>query len=152
MNKFEKVMQEKGQKQNSLVRGQVPTLFDFFSTPLSFFDSFENTKAGDNFAVDIIDKGDRYQLKADLPGVRKEDIKVSFSDGVLTIKASHHAHKEEKDAKGFLVNERIEGTYERSFSFEDADAENINAAFVKGELDISIGKKQKANEKCISIN
>ena len=55
-----------------------PTLFDFFSRPLADFDSMFAPVAADNARVDIKDLGDRYQLKEDMPGVKKEDIRVDF--------------------------------------------------------------------------
>lgn len=67
-----------------------PTLFDFFSRPLADFDNMFTPMATDNARVDIKDLGDRYQLKADMPGVKKEDIKVDFENGDLTIRADHH--------------------------------------------------------------
>ena len=80
---------------NALSYGEfgVPTLFDFFSRPLSAFSGFDMENGG--FKADVVDKGDRYQVKAEMPGVKKEDIKLSFDDGVLTIKAEHNTEKKE---------------------------------------------------------
>ena len=65
---------------NALCRGEfgVPSLFDFFSRPLSAFSGFDMENEG--FKADVEDKGDRYQVKAEMPGVKKEDIKLSFDD------------------------------------------------------------------------
>ena len=101
---------------NALSYGEfgVPTLFDFFSRPLSAFSGFDMENEG--FKADVEDKGDRYQVKAEMPGVKKEDIKLSFDDGVLTIKAEHNTEKKEgSEKKGYLVEECSYGTYERSF-------------------------------------
>ena len=125
-----------------------PTIFDLFATPLSAWPMSKHDEP--SFYCDIEDKGDHYQLKADLPGVKKEDIKLNFQDGVLTIKAVHHQKATEN--QGYILNERCEGVYERSFSFEDADVDNINAAFVKGELDVSIGKNKSSEAHAIKIH
>ncbi len=78
---------------NALCSGEfgTPTLFDFFSRPLSAFSGFDMEEGG--FKADVLDKGDHYQVKAEMPGVKKEDIKLSFDDGVLTIKAEHNTEK-----------------------------------------------------------
>ena len=97
---------------NALCSGEygVPTLFDFFSRPLSAFSGFD--MEGDGFKADVEDKGDRYHVKAEMPGVKKEDIKLSFDDGVLTIKAEHNTEKKEgSEKKGYLVEECSYGTY-----------------------------------------
>ena len=60
--------------------------------------------------------------------------------------------KNENGKDGFIMHERTEGTYSRSFKFEDVDPEGINAAFANGELDISLKKAAKSQGKQISIN
>ena len=125
-----------------------PTLFDLLSSNIGSW-PFTNT-VNESFSCDIEDKGDHYSLKADMPGVKKEDIKLSFQNGVLTIKAVHH-QKNGGNSK-YILNERFEGTYERSFTFEDVDENNINAAFVKGELDVSLGKIAKSPKLEIKIH
>jgi len=95
----------------------------------------------EGFKADVEDKGDRYQVKAEMPGVKKEDIKLSFDDGVLTIKAEHNTEKKQgNEKKGYLVEECSYGTYERSFRFDDADPSDISAAFANGELDVCLKK------------
>ena len=91
---------------NALCSGEfgTPTLFDFFSRPLSAFSGFDMEEGG--FKADVLDKGDHYQVKAEMPGVKKEDIKLSFDDGVLTIKAEHNTEKKQgNEKKGYLVEE-----------------------------------------------
>ena len=137
---------------NALCYGEfgAPTLFDFFSRPLSAFSGFDMENGG--FRADVEDKGDSYQVKAEMPGVKKEDIKLSFDDGVLTIKAEHNTEKKEgNDKKGYLVEERSYGTYERSFRFDNADPSDISAAYANGELDVCL-KKQPKKETAIKIN
>ena len=68
-----------------------PTIFDLFSRPIAGFEDFMNgvnrINDGEYFRIDLRDAGDHYELKAELPGVRKEDINVNFEEGVLTIGA-----------------------------------------------------------------
>ena len=138
---------------NALCSGEfgTPTLFDFFSRPLSAFSGFDMEEGG--FKADVVDKGDSYQVKAEMPGVKKEDIKLSFDDGVLTIKAEHNTEKKEGSEKtGYLVEECSYGTYERSFRFDDADPSDINAAYANGELDLSLKKMPQKQPTAIKIN
>ena len=128
----------------------MPTIFDFFSRPLDTFSAFAPFAAEDNCKVDIKDEGDHYQIKAQMPGVKKEDIKLEFKDGVLSISAEHNIEKKQKNNEGFLVAECSYGTYQRQFRFDDADEKNIDAAYVNGELDIYI-KKQKKESGCHQI-
>ena len=104
---------------NMIKRNQNPvTIWDLFSRPLASFADFSPLASmDDDFKVDIQDNGQNYSLKADLPGVQKEDLKVDFADGILTISAEHHSSKEDKDEKGYLLRERVSGSYSRSFSF-----------------------------------
>lgn len=157
MNKFKKMMmqgseQERQEMLNRFNKNRVPTIFDLFNRPLDDFaiankvDDFV-----DEFLADVKDAGDHYEFKADLPGVKKEDIKLDFTDGVLTIKANHHKNKEEKK-DNFILHERAYGVYERSFSFDDVDSNNIEASFTNGELCINLGKMKKAQKCTIKIN
>lgn len=139
-------------------RNYNPTIFDLFSRPLADFDFFgapsrqENDEQSLMMNTDVLDKGDHYQLKTDLPGVKKEDIKLDFNDGVLTISAERKFEKNENGKHGYVMHERTEGCYSRQFRFDDVDPNEINAAFVNGELDISLKKAVKSQGKKISIN
>ena len=134
-----------------------PTIFDLFSRPIAGFEDFMNgvnrINDGEYFRIDLRDAGDHYELKAELPGVRKEDIHVDFKDGTLSISASHNKSSEKKDDSGYLVRERTSGSYFRSFYFDDVDAAegNINAAFVNGELDVSLKKQEKKQPSATAI-
>ena len=128
----------------------MPTIFYIFSIPLTYFETMFSQMPEDNIKLDVQDCGDHYQIKADMPGVKKEDIKLDFDEGNLIIKAEHHTNKEKKDAEGYLIKERSSGVYQRTLHFIDADPKEINAAFAGGELDIRINK-QKQEEKKTAI-
>ena len=130
------------------------TIFDLFSRPLSSFDDdfAPLMNYGDSFKTDIQDKGDAYCLTADMPGVEKQDLKLDFDDGVLTISAKHHSVKEEQGDNGYLLKERTEGSYIRSFSFDNIDEQNIEASFDQGVLQVILPKfKQQRTSKSITI-
>jgi len=77
-------------------------------------------------------------VKAEIPGVNKEDIEVSVDDGILRIKAEK---KEEKKEKG--LSEFIYGKFERQVKLPEVNAENINAEYKDGILKLEIPKEEK---------
>jgi HSP20 family protein len=88
--------------------------------------------------ADVIEREKEYVVKVDLPEVRKEDVKVLFEDGVLTIKGER---KEEKEVKGETLHrtERFYGTFERSFALpDDVDPKGIHAECKDGVLMVSL--------------
>lgn len=87
--------------------------------------------------VDVLKQEDSYQLKADLPGAAKEDIRIEVKDDILTISAEMNASKkEEKD--GFICNERCFGSMKRSFRLEDINEEGITAEYTDGVLTVTL--------------
>ena len=103
--------------------------------------------------ADIVEREKEYLIKVDLPEVRKEDVKVLFDDGVLTIKGER---KFEKDEKGDKVHrtERYFGMFERSFVLpEDVDTKAIRAEAKEGVLTIHLPRSavEKARPLAITI-
>lgn len=120
------------------------SLFDFESF---FDDSFIPMKWTNDMnktfspRVDIKDKEDGYQITADLPGVKKEDLHVNLENGILSIEAeTKQEDKEEKD--GTLIRqERRYGKYVRSFSVgENINQDKIKASFKDGVLNLDVPK------------
>lgn len=101
--------------------------------------------AGDKgmLAVDIRENDKAFTLKADFPGLKKEDIKVSIDNNVLTLSAEHKEEKEEKEKGKVIRQERRYGNYVRSFSLgSGVDEKNISASFADGVLTLEIPKAQ----------
>ena len=89
-------------------------------------------------AADIVEREKEYLIKVDLPDVRKEDVKVLFDDGVLTIRGERKVEKETKGEKMHRT-ERFYGTFERSFALpDDVDAKGIHAESKDGVLLVSL--------------
>ncbi len=106
----------------------------------------ENTKVLPK--VDIVENANQYVIKADLPGVKEEDIDISLSkDGCLSIKGKREEKTEEKEQNYYRL-ERSQGSFERVLVLpNNCDADNIQASFKDGILDITITKKElEANE------
>ena len=102
-------------------------------------------------AVDIIEDEKEYLVKADLPDVKKEDVKVIVESGVLTITGQRKVEKEEKDKKYHRV-ERSYGNFLRSFALPDgADGSKVNAEFRDGVLKVHLPKSEKVKPKAIEV-
>ena len=94
---------------------------------------------------DIREKDGSYLLDIELPGYRKEDIRIDLEDGYLTVSAARNTSSEEKDKQGnILRQERISGSCSRSFYVgEELTAEDIKAKYDNGELKIVLPKKDQ---------
>ena len=101
--------------------------------------------------VDIVEDDKQYTIKAELPGVKKEDIKVGVQDDVLTISGHRHYEKEEKDKKFHRV-ERAYGSFARSFTIpEDSDGQKVSAEFKDGILKVQLPKTAQVKPKQIEV-
>ena len=117
-------------------------LFDMFNDPFfrDDFMPFANWQGG-TFKVDVEDKGDAYELTADLPGLKKEEIALHYENDYLTIAAQKNETAEDKDAKGnFIRRERRTGSMSRSFYVGDIDDKKIDAEFKDGVLKVTMPK------------
>lgn len=107
--------------------------------------------------TDIKEQENSYEMKIDLPGFRKEDLKLQLKDGYLNISAAHNENKDEKDQSGKVVRqERYTGSMQRSFYVgENVKQSDITAKFENGVLALNIPKvdpkKEVPEEKYIAI-
>jgi len=101
--------------------------------------------------VDVFETEGGYVLKAELPGVNKEDIKIDVSNNTLTIKGEKKfEERTEKDK--YVRIERSYGSFTRTFALSDkVDSENIKAAYKDGVLEITLPKKEEAKPKEIKV-
>lgn len=101
--------------------------------------------------VDITEDANEYLIKTDLPEVRKEDVKVSVEDRVLTITGERKFEKEEKGKKFHRV-ERAYGSFVRSFTLpDDADDSKVLAEFKDGVLKVHVTKSEAKKPKAIEV-
>jgi HSP20 family protein len=101
--------------------------------------------------VDISEDEKEYLVKAELPEIKKEDVKVTVQDDVLTLSGERKLEKEEKGKRYHRV-ERAYGSFSRSFTLpEDADPTKVNAEFKDGILKVHLGKSEKTKPKSIEV-
>jgi HSP20 family protein len=102
-------------------------------------------------AVDIHETEDGYVVKADLPGLKKEDIQIDLKNSTLTLKGEKRF--EEKVSKdNYIRTERAYGTFVRSFTLpHNVDAEKIKASYKDGVLELALPKKEEAKPKQIKV-
>ena len=120
---------------------------DFFDFP--FYDDTKAEKklyghhAANLMKTDIQEHDDGYTLEMDLPGFKKDEIKVELNNGYMTISAAKGLDEDEKDKKSgkYIRRERYYGAYTRSFNVSEIDVEGIKAAYENGVLTLTMPKK-----------
>ncbi|MER3524963.1 MAG: molecular chaperone [Ignavibacteria bacterium] len=102
-------------------------------------------------AVDLIEKDDEFVAKVELPGVRKDDVKITLHDNVLTIRGEKKEEKETKDSNYHRL-ERTYGSFQRSFTLPTAVRQDkVEAEFRDGVLSITLPKAEEAKRKQIEV-
>ena len=120
-------------------------------------DAMFNTRSGFNPTVDVHEDEKNITIEAEIPGVKKDDIKVSINDeNILVLKGtkSRESKKEdEKDGTTFLRVERSFGEFTRSFVLPDnVNTESIDAEFKDGLLKVVLEKKEPAKPKELEVS
>jgi HSP20 family protein len=103
-------------------------------------------------AIDVAEEGDKLVLRADLPGVGEDDVKVELNERTLTISGERKSsHEDRKD--GYYRLERAYGSFSRSLRLpEGVDAESIHAEFNNGVLEVTVPKPAARQPKRVAIN
>lgn len=129
---------------------ELEDMFDRYTRPLG---KLREQVTGADWAprVDIAETDKAFTIKAELPEVKKEDVKVKVENGVLTLNGERKQEKEEKNKKFHRV-ERFYGSFLRSFTLpENIDENGIKAAFKDGMLVLEIPKTETVKPKSIDI-
>src|SRR5437762_11730755 len=101
--------------------------------------------------VDISEDDHGYLLKADLPEMKKDDVRVTVEDGILSVSGERKSEKEDQKKKFHRV-ERSFGNFRRSFTLpEDADSTKVTAEFRDGVLKIQLPTTTKARSKALEV-
>lgn len=120
----------------------------FFVRPIEF----GNQPEAPSIKIDVKDQGEAYQVHAELPGIRKEDIHVNIDGAIVSISAERRQDKEVREGERVLRTERYFGKVSRSFQLgQDIDENKSNAKFVDGVLELTLPKKAAASAKRLAI-
>ena len=118
-------------------------------------DFFKQEDVQDNqraMAIDIMEEDDKFVIEANLPGFKKNDVKISVNNNELVIEAKKEEKKEEKKGS-YCRCERFKGSYRRVLNLSDhIDKDNIDAKFEDGVLALDIPKMEPVAAKEIEIN
>jgi HSP20 family protein len=102
-------------------------------------------------AVDLLEREDSLVLRADLPGLKEDDVQIEVRDNVLTISGERRAEFEDSE-QGYYRIERAFGSFSRSLTLpEGVDSDKIEANFENGVLEVKIPKPEEVKPKRISI-
>lgn len=127
-------------------------LEDFFGEFFGTEGSRSSEKSGTwSPRSDIFEDDSSYHIEVDLPGIEKKDVKINFSDDVLSIEGERTQNEKSEDQKFFRVERRF-GSFKRTFSFKKAvDSKKIKAEFSNGVLAVVIPKAADAKPREIKI-
>lgn len=118
-------------------------IFDDFFTGL-------NKRSSSFLTTDIKESDNDYTLLMDLPGFKKEDIKISLLDGILTIDVER-TNELDEEKENYIRKERSYGKYSRAFKVGNISLDKIEAKFEDGLLSLIIPKSEKETRKYLDI-
>ena len=102
-------------------------------------------------AMDLVETDDHFVLRADLPGLSEDDIKIELEDGTLTVSGDRKAEHESKN-EGYYRVERAFGSFSRSLTLpQGVDPEAVTASFDRGVLEVRVRKPEQRKPRRIEI-
>jgi HSP20 family protein len=102
--------------------------------------------------MDLVEAGDDFILRADLPGLSEGDVNIELEDNVLTISGQRKSEHEERK-EGYYRVERASGTFSRSLTLpEGVDPEKVQAHFDRGVLEVRIPKPEQRKPRKVTIS
>lgn len=118
-----------------------------------FFDTYRYASSThDGCRMDVVERGKEYVIEVDVPGAKKSDIDLSYSDNMLVISFSSNEQHEEEDAN-YLHRERSASAFNRTLRLNDAKFEKAKATLIDGVLTIRVPReKPSENYKKIKID
>jgi|Deesub1362B_J571_1020462.scaffolds.fasta_scaffold02918_2 HSP20 family protein len=130
------------------MKRQIDRMFDDF---LRRSEARETEEADWCPIADVYETDNEFRIVMEVPGMKKEDFKISVHDGVLTIRGERK--RETKSTENFLISERIYGKFQRSFTLpNNVDTEKISASYRDGVLTLTLPKKEESKPKEIPIS
>ncbi len=125
----------------------------------TFFDSPSPSNGGGQTvarrwipAMDVVETQDHFVLRADLPGLSENDVKIELEDNVLTVSGERKSEHEQQ-SEGYFRVERSFGAFSRSLTLpEGVDADGIEASFNNGVLEVRIPKPEQHKPRKVQIS
>jgi HSP20 family protein len=103
-------------------------------------------------AMDLVESGDEFVLRADLPGLGEDDVNIELEDNVLTISGERKSEHEERE-EGYYRVERASGSFSRSLTLpEGVNSEKVRASFDRGVLEVRIPKPEQRKPRKVQIS
>lgn len=125
---------------------------DDFLREFSMMPTLRGFEPEPRIRIDVSETDQSYQVRADIPGVKKEDVKVSIDGNVVSIRAEMKEEKEEQMAGNMMRSERHYGEMYRSFTLpQDVDEEKAEAKYQDGVLSLTLPKKTGTASKQITV-
>ena len=113
---------------------------------------FKSLEMEPQIRVDVSEDDKAYTVKAEIPGVNKEDIKVSIDGNLVSISAEVKKESEEKEGKKLIRSERYYGKLYRAFSLaQDVDQEQARARYENGVLELTLPKRAAASTRRLTV-
>ena len=129
---------------------EMSKMMDRFFSPDLFGEMMFNS-SGWLPGMDVAEDKDKFTVNVELPGLSKDDVNITFKEGVLTIEGERKKENDKKDAD-FHIVERSYGKFRRSFSLPVPVKENkIDATFKEGVLTIALPKAEEVKAKKINV-
>lgn len=128
-------------------------IFDDFSVPSYIIKPLHGSPLQNSFKVDIKEAPGEYSIKAEIPGVKKEDIHISVDGGIVTIQAETSQHDQKKENEKVVQSECYYGTVFRSFQLPvEIDQGNTKANYENGVLKLVLPKKNGSKPHQIKVS
>lgn len=123
----------------------------FLNDTVRFFDESVTERMGWRPAVDMDESQEAYTISAELPGLKKEDIKITIADNKVIIGGEVSEEKETQE-KNYYLKERVRGKFSRAFALPTAiDANKVDASYKDGILVLTLPKVEEAKPREITI-
>ena len=102
-------------------------------------------------AMDLVEEGDHYVLRADVPGVSQDDVQIEVDGGVLTVSGERRSEHEQR-TDGYYRIERASGRFSRSLTLPDGiDPDGIEAGYEDGVLEVRIPKPEQSKPRRVQV-
>jgi len=146
-----------GRKMNALTiyepfRGLFPRrrLFEDFFRPY-MLEEMTDERETLTPRVDVSETENEYNVRAELPGFKKDEVDIEIHDRLLKVTAEHKEEKEEKK-ENYIIQERRYGTWSRTFHLpDDVSDEHVKASMTDGVLEVTLPKKEETKPKKIEV-